>query len=216
MSEIDKNSEQAQKGNSAEGGNNKLLKIFRKVEFVLSAPDMRYVPDSQLPEVAFAGRSNVGKSSLLNALAGVKRLAKVSNTPGRTQLLNFFSLDNKLMLVDMPGYGYAKASKSNIEQWNKMVNKYLKNRPNLRLVLILIDSRHGVKKNDEEFMYMLDDAGVSYQIVLTKLDKLRASQKPQLGINFDDHPALVAEVIETSSEKKRGIASLQARIASFC
>lgn len=193
-----------------------LQKLFRNVEFVKSAAGLSSLPSPDLSEIAFAGRSNVGKSSLLNALVGIKRLAKVSNTPGRTQLLNFFCLDKRLMLVDMPGYGYARASKTAIIEWNKMVRNYLAKRNNLRLVLILIDSRHGVKLADREFMAMLDELAVSYQIVLTKLDKLRPSEKPQLGIDFAAHPALVAEVIETSSEKKTGILDLQSRIASFC
>jgi GTP-binding protein len=189
--------------------------IFRKVSFLKSASEMRDLPNSDIPEIAFAGRSNVGKSSLLNALAGVKRLAKVSNTPGRTQLINYFSVDGEFYLVDLPGYGYAKASKDKIAVWNKFVNKYLKERNNLRLVLLLIDSRHGVKDTDRTTMAMLDSAGVSYQIVLTKLDKLRPSETPQIGVDFSQHSALQAEVLQTSSEKGKGIEELQKRIASF-
>lgn len=189
--------------------------MFRKVTFVKSVSDLRDLPESNLPEIAFAGRSNVGKSSLLNALAGIKRLAKVSNTPGRTQLINFFSVDDEFHLVDMPGYGYAKASKTKVAEWNKLVNKYLRGRVNLRLVLILIDSRHGVKDSDREMMKMLDEAAVSYQIVLTKLDKLRASEKPKIGVDFTKHAALQNEILQTSSEKGTGIAELQARMAEF-
>ncbi len=189
--------------------------IFRKVVFYKSASAMGDLPNSDLPEIAFAGRSNVGKSSLLNALAGVKRLAKVSNTPGRTQLINYFSVDDEFYMVDLPGYGYAKASKDKIAVWNKFVNKYLKERHNLRLVLLLIDSRHGVKDTDRTTMAMLDAAGVSYQIVLTKLDKLRPSETPKIGVEFADHPALQTEIIQTSSEKGKGIEELQKRVASF-
>jgi len=189
--------------------------IFRKVAFLKSASAMGDLPNTDKYEIAFAGRSNVGKSSLLNALAGVKRLAKVSNTPGRTQLINYFSVDDEFYLVDLPGYGYAKASKDRIAVWNKFVNRYLKERNNLRLVLLLIDSRHGVKDTDRTTMAMLDSAGVSYQIVLTKLDKLRPSETPKIGVEFADHPALQTEIIQTSSEKGKGIEELQKRIASF-
>jgi GTP-binding protein len=189
--------------------------MFRKVTFVKSASDLRDLPDSSMPEIAFAGRSNVGKSSLLNAVAGIKRLAKVSNTPGRTQLLNYFTVDDEFYLVDLPGYGYAKASKTKVEEWNKLVRKYLRGRANLRLVLILIDSRHGLKDSDREVMKMLDEAAVSYQIVLTKLDKLRASEEPKLGVDFSKHAALQNVVLKTSSEKGTGIAELQARMAEF-
>jgi GTP-binding protein len=189
--------------------------MFRKVTFVKSASDLRDLPDSSMPEIAFAGRSNVGKSSLLNAVAGIKRLAKVSNTPGRTQLLNYFTVDDEFYLVDLPGYGYAKASKTKVEEWNKLVRKYLRGRANLRLVLILIDSRHGLKDSDREVMKMLDEAAVSYQIVLTKLDKLRASEEPKLGVDFSKHAALQNVVLKTSSEKGTGIAELQSRMAEF-
>jgi GTP-binding protein len=189
--------------------------IFRKVKFLKSAEKMTDLPNTDLSEIAFAGRSNVGKSSLLNALAGIKRLAKVSNTPGRTQLINYFSVNDELLLVDLPGYGYAKASKTKVAQWNMFVNKYLQTRANLRLVLILIDSRHGVKDTDREIMAMLDAAAVSYQIVLTKLDKLRASETPKIGADFSQHAALLSEVIQTSSGKGTGIEQLRGRIAEF-
>lgn len=189
--------------------------LFRKVTFLKSAADLRDLPESHMPEIAFAGRSNVGKSSLLNAVAGIKRLAKVSNTPGRTQLINYFNVGDEFYLVDLPGYGYAKASKAKVAIWNKLVNKYLRGRANLRLVLILIDSRHGVKDSDREVMKMLDDAAVSYQIVLTKLDKLRASEKPKLGVDFAKHIALQNEVLETSSEKGLGIEALQLRMSNI-
>lgn len=190
--------------------------MFRKVTFLKSASDLRDLPESRLPEIAFAGRSNVGKSSLLNAVAGIKRLAKVSNTPGRTQLINYFNVNDEFYLVDLPGYGYAKASKTKVAAWNKVVNKYLRGRPNLRLVLVLVDSRHGIKDSDREIMKMLDDAAVSYQIVLTKLDKLRASEKAKLGVDFAKHVALQNEVLQTSSEKGIGISELQARMSNLC
>lgn len=190
--------------------------LFRKVSFLKSAADLRDLPPSNIAEIAFAGRSNVGKSSLLNAVAGIKKLAKVSNTPGRTQLINYFSVDEEFYLVDLPGYGYAKASKTKVAAWTKVVNKYLRGRVNLRLVLVLIDSRHGIKDSDREIMKMLDEAAVSYQIVLTKIDKLRASEEPKLGVDFTKHVALQNEVIHTSSEKGTGIEELQRRLASFC
>ena len=190
--------------------------MFRRVVFLKSASDLRDLPDTHLPEIAFAGRSNVGKSSLLNAVAGIKRLAKVSNTPGRTRLINYFNVDDQFYLVDLPGYGYAKASKSKVAAWNKVVNKYLRGRPNLRLVLVLVDSRHGIKDSDREIMKMLDDAAVSYQIVLTKLDKLRASEKAKLGVDFAKHVALQNVVLETSSEKGLGIPELQYRMSEIC
>ena len=144
----------------------------KKCSFVLSVANLKQLPDGDRVEVAFAGRSNVGKSSLLNALFGQKKLAKTSSTPGRTQQLNYFNLDDKIYLVDLPGYGFAKAPKDIVKNWQQLINAYLVGRATLRRVFLLIDSRHGIKKIDEEIMDMLDKAAVTYQIVLTKADKV--------------------------------------------
>lgn len=188
-------------------------------EFLRGAPSLVDLPEFGQSEVAFAGRSNVGKSSLINALTGRTTLARVSNTPGRTQQLNFFSLGNRLVLVDMPGYGYAKASKAAIAQWNTLIQLYLKGRPTLSRVYVLVDGRHGLKENDLEMMRMLDVAAVSYRLVLTKVDKvsltaLRELQK-EIQHQIKAHPAAFPQISLTSSEKKIGIAELRAEIAQF-
>tara|TARA_B100000029_G_scaffold199718_1_gene198064 strand:- start:28835 stop:29485 length:651 start_codon:yes stop_codon:yes gene_type:complete len=171
----------------------------------------------ELPEVAFIGRSNCGKSSLLNALTGRKSLARTSKTPGRTKQLNFFDLGQKVWLVDMPGYGYAKASKKEIMEWNKTVQDYLKGRPTLLKLCLLIDSRRGIKPNDIEIMKLLDKAAVSYRIVLTKVDKIGNLELEDL-INscfkiLKLHPAAFPEPIPTSSLNGEGIPQLRAEIA---
>ena len=149
-------------------------KLFaRSSEFILSVVENNGFPDISLPEIAFAGRSNVGKSSLINSLVGMKKLARVSNTPGRTQTINFFNQNDALVLVDLPGFGYAKASKDDITRWKLLTFDYLRGRVNLECVFLLIDSRHGIKPIDIEVMNILDEAAVSYQIVLTKLDKVK-------------------------------------------
>jgi len=174
------------------------------------------MPMLDIPEVAFAGRSNVGKSSLLNALVNRKKLAHTSNTPGRTRLINFFSLINTLMLVDLPGYGYAKASKKEKNSWGQFITEYLKLRKQLQIVFILIDSRRGIKEVDEQLMDFLDNIGVSYQIILTKYDKLKKIEQEE--VRNDTHekiknkPAAYPEIIITSSAKKIGIEELQKRI----
>ena len=186
------------------------MSIFRKTcEFVLGAAELKQIPAHDGLEVAFAGRSNVGKSSLLNALTGRKKLARTSNTPGRTQQINFFHIEERLFIADMPGYGYAKESKSKVKEWNKLIRKYLRGRAQLRRVFVLIDSRHGIKPNDREIMEMLDEAAVSYQLVYTKMDKLRPSEEPPVDIDFNKHPAAIPEIIFTSSEKGTGIEELQ-------
>lgn len=187
--------------------------------FLRGVPSLLDLPDFGQPEVSFAGRSNVGKSSLINALTGRTTLARVSNTPGRTQQLNFFSLGNRLVLVDMPGYGYAKASKTAISQWNELIQLYLKGRPTLSRVYVLIDSRHGLKENDFEMMRMLDVAAVSYRIVLTKADKVSPTAlhnlQKDIELKIKTHAAAFPKISLTSTTKKIGIAELRAEIAQF-
>lgn len=174
-------------------------------------------PDNQLDEIAFAGRSNVGKSSLINALTGRKTLAKTSNTPGRTQQLNYFNLADRLYMVDMPGYGFAQAPEALVKKWQKMIFAYLQGRVNLKRVFLLIDSRHGIKKVDAEIMEMLDKAAVNYQVVLTKCDKISAvalaKVMTETNKTLKEHAAAHIDVIATSSEKGRGIDELRAEIA---
>ena len=188
------------------------------VEFLKSAPGLQFLPDPDVPEVAFAGRSNVGKSSLLNAITNRKGLARTSNTPGRTQELNFFEVGNPLQirLVDMPGYGFAEAPKDLVKRWKKLVNDYLRGRPVLKRALVLVDSRHGLKDVDREMMRMLDDAAVSYHLVLTKGDKVKPSA---LGTLYETtlteaakHPAAHPAIFTTSSETGSGIAELRTAI----
>lgn len=194
--------------------------LFKKdCNFVLSVAHLDQLPDTNLPEVAFAGRSNVGKSSLINALTGRKTLARTSNTPGRTQQLNYFILSDGLYLVDMPGYGYAKVSKSQKKSWNKLIRDYLKGRPQLRCVFILIDSRHGLKKNDEELMTLLDQSAVSYRIVLTKIDKVKdevlSKSVKAIEGKLKKHAAAFPKTISTSAHKNISIVELQDVIASY-
>jgi GTP-binding protein len=190
------------------------------VGFQLSAPRLEILPDADMPEVAFAGRSNVGKSSLLNALTGRQGLARTSNTPGRTQELNLFLVGEPpvMRLVDMPGYGYAEAPKDLIREWGRLVNDYLRGRPTLKRVLVLVDSRHGLKPVDKEIMDMLDKAAVSYQIVLTKADKVKPTALAVIAADVAaearKHPAAHPDLIATSSESKAGIAELRAAVAA--
>lgn len=194
--------------------------LFRRgTKFVLGVAQLEQLPSAERPEAAFAGRSNVGKSSLINALTGQKGLAKTSNTPGRTQQLNFFDLADALYLVDLPGYGYAQAPEAQVRQWQKVIFAYLQGRPNLKRVFLLIDARHGVKKIDREIMEMLDKAAVTYQIVLTKADKISAAALAKVlsetEIEATKHAAAYTRVLATSSEKKAGIDFLRAEIASL-
>lgn len=195
-------------------------KLFAgRCEFVLGVARLEQLPLSELPEVAFAGRSNVGKSSLINAVTGQKGLAKTSNTPGRTQQLNYFNLDDKLHIVDLPGYGYAEAPESTVRQWQKVIFAYLQGRVNLKRVFLLIDSRHGIKKSDREVMELLDKAAVTYQLVLTKTDKISAAALAKLTAEIEKetarHAAAYVRVLATSSEKKLGIGEIRAEIASL-
>jgi len=194
--------------------------------FIRGVPAMKFLPPEGPPEIAFAGRSNVGKSSLINALTGHKGLARTSNTPGRTQELNFFVPDGfsgeagdlpPMALVDMPGYGFAQAPKDMVDRWTELVFDYLKGRVTLKRVYVLIDSRHGIKKNDEEVLDLLDKAAVSYQIVLTKTDKIKAAGVPRLIAETLEkirrRPAAFPAVVATSSEKGQGLDELIAAIA---
>lgn len=191
----------------------------REARFIAGAADHRALPTETLPEIAFAGRSNVGKSSLVNALTGRRMLARTSNTPGRTRQLNFFDLGGEVMLVDLPGYGYAEASKAAIERWTALVRRYLRARAALRRVCLLIDARHGVKEPDRPVLQMLDQAAVSYQIVLTKADKLRAAEltdiAERVAAELAAHTAAHPEIHLTSAENHRGIAALRATLAGF-
>jgi GTP-binding protein len=188
------------------------------VAFLKSAPGLQFLPPDDVPEVAFAGRSNVGKSSLLNALTNRNGLARTSNTPGRTQELNFFDVGEplKLRLVDMPGYGFAEAPKDVVRKWRHLVNDYLRGRQKLKRALVLVDSRHGIKPVDLEVMEMLDKAAVSYRLVLTKSDKIKASELAAVRKRTEEearkHPAAHPEIIATSSEKGGGIPDLRAAV----
>ena len=192
------------------------LLFSQNCEFLLGVTTVEALPLSNLVEIAFAGRSNVGKSSLINALTGRKILARISNTPGRTQQINFFELDNKLMLVDLPGYGYANASKSAIQNWTNLVKLYLKGREQLRRVCLLIDARHGLKESDLNIIRLLDQSAVSYQVILTKCDKTK--EKPlmkllnRLESDLSTHGAAYPNILATSSRKNVGIVELRSEL----
>jgi len=189
-----------------------------RVEFLKSAPALEFLPDADFPEIAFAGRSNVGKSSLLNAVTGRKSIARSSVTPGRTQELNFFEVGDPtvLRLVDMPGYGFAKAPKDMVRQWRFLVNDYLRGRAVLKRVLVLVDSRHGLKDVDRDIMKMLDEAAVSYRLVLTKADKVKASELEaaiaKLEAEARTHVAAHPDILATSSEGGLGLPELRAAV----
>ena len=188
-------------------------------DFVLAAADSAQFPETKLQEVAFIGRSNVGKSSLINALAGRKGLARASNTPGRTQQVVFFNLGQRLMLVDLPGYGHAEAPREEKDRWNELVNQYLRHRRALKCVCLLLDGRHGAKANDLDMMTFLDRAAVSYQAVLTKMDQVRAADREkraqQVRGVLSKHVAARGDVIATSAEDKTGLDELKMFLAVF-
>lgn len=185
--------------------------------FMLGAAGLDQIPLTELPEIAFAGRSNVGKSSLVNALTGRKTLARTSHTPGRTQQVNFFDLGGRMIVADMPGYGYAQAPKDQVEKWTRLIKAYLKGRAQLMRVLVLVDARHGIKDTDRQIMKMLDTAAVSYQVVLTKIDKVKAGpleklleqMHGELARHVASHPVIRC----TSSAKGTGIEELRAELA---
>lgn len=192
-----------------------------EAKFLMGAVAMDGLPDTDLPEVAFAGRSNVGKSSLINAVTGRLRLARFSNEPGRTREVNFFVIgDNQLRLVDLPGYGFARASKGVVKKFQNLGRDYLRGRPNLKRAFLLIDSRHGLKEVDEEAMAAFDTAAVSYQIILTKADKLKPSEVADVvartQAKIAKRPAAFPRVLATSSEKGTGIPELRAEIVEAC
>jgi len=185
-------------------------------DFVSGAASVESLPPATRPEIAFAGRSNVGKSSLVNALTGRRTLARVSAKPGHTRQVNFFDLAGRLLLVDLPGYGFAQVSRSMKETWQDLASAYLRGRPTLKRVCLLIDSRHGVKDSDRETMKNLDSAAVSYQLILTKVDQLKTADVPRAVAAAEavarKHGAAHPEVLPTSSESGFGIAELRAEI----
>ena len=194
-------------------------KLFSgRVDFLLSAPQLKFLPEPTVPEIAFCGRSNVGKSSLLNALTGRRSIARASVTPGRTQELNFFEVGEPTLfrLVDMPGYGFAKAPPAVVDKWKKLVKSYLRGRQVLHRNLVLIDSRHGIKEVDRDMMQMLDEAAVGYRVVLTKADKIKASELDMVIEKVSEevrkHPAAFPDMHVTSAEKGMGIPELRAAV----
>jgi GTP-binding protein len=195
------------------------LLFAKPCEFIAGVADLGRLPPAGLPEVAFGGRSNVGKSSLINALTGRRQLARTSQTPGRTQQINLFDLGGRLVLADLPGYGYAQAPKDTVAAWQRLVRRYLRGRSPLARTCVLIDARHGFKDVDREFMTMLGDAAVAYQVVLTKADQLRAGEVPDLLATLQAelarkpgaHPTLLA----TSARSGQGIERLRAELAAL-
>jgi len=185
----------------------------------MGAVSLETLPPYSLPEVAFVGRSNVGKSSLINALLGRSGVARASNTPGRTQEINFFDLDGRMTLVDLPGYGYAQAPKDKVERWTRLIKGYLRGRPVLRRVLLLIDSRHGIKENDKLMMDLLDKSAVVYQVVLTKTDKINATELSEVTAKTRDQiakrVAAFPDLVATSSEKGFGLDELRLYVAQL-
>ena len=195
-------------------------KLFaQECRFVTGAASLDGLPADNLPEVAFAGRSNVGKSSLINALTGRKTLARTSNTPGRTRQLNFFDLGGRLMIVDLPGYGFARASKAEARAWTRLTRDYLRGRAGLRRLCLLIDARHGLKPSDLDLMAMLAETAVPYRVILTKADKLKgtdlAARRAETEQVLRSHAAAIPDVFATSASKGSGIAELRADLAAL-
>ena len=188
------------------------------IDFLKSAPKLEHLPSPSVPEIAFAGRSNVGKSSLINAVTNRSKLARASNTPGRTQELNYFEVGRPLVfrLVDMPGYGFAEAPKDMVKRWRFLINDFLRGRQVLKRALVLVDARHGLKDVDRDVMKMLDEAAVSYHLVLTKADKVKPTELAKtieaLRVEASKHPAAHPLILPTSSETGEGIAELRTAI----
>ncbi|MBV8776495.1 MAG: YihA family ribosome biogenesis GTP-binding protein [Alphaproteobacteria bacterium] len=195
------------------------LLFAKQCRFVSGAGSLEALPSERLPEVAFIGRSNVGKSSLVNALTGRRMLARTSNTPGRTQQINFFDLGGRLMLVDLPGYGYAAASKGAVKAWTSLVRHYLSSRASLRRACLLIDARRGITDTDRPTMALCDEAALSYQVVLTKVDAVRTTElgtkAEAVSTELRRHRAAHPELHLTSAEKRTGVAALRATLAGF-
>ncbi|MFP6773268.1 MAG: ribosome biogenesis GTP-binding protein YihA/YsxC [Alphaproteobacteria bacterium] len=199
------------------------LLFTQECDFVMGVRTEADLPKAELPEVAFAGRSNVGKSSLLNALTNRRTLARTSNTPGRTREVNFFRLggsgERRLMLVDLPGYGYARAGKEEIARWNKLIEDYLRGRSNLRRVCLLIDARRGIGEPDRNVMQLLDQAAVVYQVILTKVDKEKsaalAKVRAAAEAELKDHGAAYPDILATSAAKKLGLEEVRATVAAL-
>jgi len=195
------------------------LLFARETEFLKGVVAMSGLPPSDRIEVCFAGRSNVGKSSLINALTGRKNLARASNTPGRTQEINFFTAQESHYLVDLPGYGFANAPVAVVEKWQALLKQYLSGRPSLRRAFVLIDHRHGIKKVDQDILKLLDSSAVTFQCVVTKADKIKESDRDpilkQIRTALSKHPAAYPEIIVTSSEKGWGIETLRSTIATL-
>lgn len=195
------------------------LLFAQECGFVAATTTLDRLPPDSLPEIAFAGRSNVGKSSLINALTGRKTLARTSNTPGRTQQLNFFDLGHRLLLVDLPGHGFAKVSKTQVRDWTRLVKDYLRGRVSLRRVCLLVDARHGLKDNDREVMALLDQAAVVYQVVLTKTDKTKPAELQatldKLSAELSKRVAAYPVLFPTSAVNGEGIPELRAELATL-